>query len=593
MSIFSNVSIEKPNKSVFNLSHSKKLTATAGEIVPVFCQYTMPGDKFNINVSTFARTLAMLSPMMQNVQIDIHFFNVPLRLIWSRWERFISGPERPKRYGGTDEQEPVHPYSDTRQIVHSALIAAQSTIKPSDSDISKRVAYHTFIKKYYGSGSLADYFGFPTFSDDEINKILHNYTYDNPLNVDNSVKIDLFPFLAYAKIYNDWFRDENLIDPIPILYDGKDSSFNYSDIPYPENDEDLSYWMPLRSRAWKKDYFTSALPFPQRGDDVLLPLVNSDPSTNVAKPYLDVIANNVTIDNSDIVDSSDVRVSNSKLSSISQSPSAGQTSSTWNINDLKADISNLRSSTIIEIRRAFALQKWFENSARLGARYIEQMLAHFGVQSSDARLQRPEFLGGMSVPLSVDSVVQTSSTTQDSPQGNQSGIGTAIGGNHICKVFCEEHSLIIGLMTIRPQSQYILGLPRQFNMFERFDFPFPEFANIGEQAILRQEIYCPTNLIGHKSYKETFGYAPRYSEFKFIPSTVHGEFKDSLNYWTMARRCTPYLNKDFIEITNAKEANNRPFAFNDSEHQYIVQLNFDVTAVRPLPYYSVPGYLDH
>ena len=591
MSIFSNVSIEKPNKSVFNLSHSKKLTATAGEIVPVFCQYTMPGDKFNINVSTFARTLAMLSPMMQNVQIDIHFFNVPLRLIWSRWERFISGPERPKRYGGTEEQEPVHPYTDTRQIVSAALTDADTTEIPDVPETEKKATYHKFIKKYYGSGSLADYFGFPTFSDDEINVILKNYNSGAPINVDNSVKIDLFPFLAYSKIYNDWFRDENLIDPIPILFDGKDSNTDYSDIPYPENAEDLSYWFNLRSRAWKKDYFTSALPFPQRGDDVLLPLVNTDPTTNVAKPYLDINGNNITIANPNIQNTSNVDVSERNLSAVDQSQ--GRHYDKWNIYDLKADISNLRSSTIIEIRRAFALQKWFENSARLGARYIEQMLAHFGVQSSDARLQRPEFLGGMSVPLSVDSVVQTSSTTTDSPQGNQSGIGTAIGGNHICKFFCEEHSLIIGLMTIRPQSQYILGLPRQFNMFERFDFPFPEFANIGEQAILRQEIYCPTHYIGHKLYKETFGYAPRYSEFKFIPSTVHGEFKDSLNYWTMARRCTPFLNQDFIEITNAKDANNRPFAFHDSEHQYIVQLNFDVTAVRPLPYYSVPGYLDH
>lgn len=588
MSIFSNVSIEKPNKSVFNLSHSKKLTATAGEIVPVFCQYTMPGDKFNINVSTFARTLAMLSPMMQNVQIDIHFFNVPLRLIWSRWERFISGPERPKRYGGTEEQEPVHPYTDTRQIVNAAYSDANSFISPSTTEPNKYQIRRKFVKKYYGSGSLADYFGFPTFNDTELDEIVGNY--GNPSQVDNSVKIDLFPFLAYAKIYNDWFRDENLIDPIPILYDGKDPKTNYSDTPYPENEEDLSYWFKLRSRAWKKDYFTSALPFPQRGDDVLLPLVNSDPSTNVPKPYLDVSGEGVRLQTTKD-NANGVAIVSKKLAAIN--PDAGAPSVDWNINNLKADISNLRSSTIIEIRRAFALQKWFENSARLGARYIEQMLAHFGVKSSDARLQRPEFLGGMSVPLSVDSVVQTSSTTTDSPQGNQSGIGTAIGGNHICKVFCEEHSLIIGLMTIRPQSQYILGLPRQFNMFERFDFPFPEFANIGEQAILRQEIFCPTSRIGHKTYKETFGYAPRYSEFKFIPSTVHGEFKDSLNYWTMARRCTPYLNKDFIEITNAKEANNRPFAFTDSEHQYIIQLNFDVTAVRPLPYYSVPGYLDH
>lgn len=586
MSIFSKVSIEKPNKSVFNLSHSKKLTATAGEIVPVFCQYTMPGDKFNINVGTFARTLAMLSPMMQNVQIDIHFFNVPLRLIWSRWERFISGPERPKRFGGKDDPEPVHPYTDCNQIVSAAITEAQQSLDPSATPEQKKASYSKAIKRYFGSGSLADYYGFPTYSEEEISTILTNYTYGQPLNVDNSVKIDLFPYLAYAKIYNDWYRDENLIDPIPILYDGKTSNPDYSDVPYPENEEDLWNWFKLRSRAWKKDYFTSALPFPQRGDDVLLPLVNYNPDTQQTTTQLPVNGNGVTIEHPSAT-------GNVVLDDDSYLKPVASENRTFNISNLQADISNLRSSTIIEIRRAFALQKWFENSARLGARYIEQMLAHFGVQSSDARLQRPEFLGGMSVPLSVDSVVQTSSTTVDSPQGNQSGIGTAIGGNHICKVFCEEHSLIIGLMTIRPQSQYILGLPRQFNMFERFDFPFPEFANIGEQAILRQEILCKTHYIGNKSYKETFGYAPRYSEFKFIPSTVHGEFKDSLNYWTMARNCSPYLNKDFIEITNAKEANNRPFAYHDSEHQYIVQLNFDVTAVRPLPYYSVPGYLDH
>ncbi len=588
MSIFSKVAIEQPNKSVFNLSHSKKLTATAGEIVPVFCQYTMPGDKFNINVGTFARTIAMLSPMMQNVQIDIHFFNVPLRLLWSRWERFISGPERPKRYGASDDDpEPVHPYTTTQTICYAAFEAAAQTMPSSATDEQKKAHYKKYLKHYYGSGSLADYLGFPTFDDDELNLIVNKYNPTNPIDVDNSVKIDLFPYLAYTKIYNDWYRDENLIDPIPILFDSKPPYNDYNAQGQPTNESDLSYWLNLRSRAWKKDYFTSALPFPQRGDDVLLPLVNHNPLTNQTSKTLHINGSNATIEH--LTSQGDVTLDPDGM----LIPKVNPNNPRFNINNLTADISNLRSSTIIEIRRAFALQKWFENSARLGARYIEQMLAHFGVESSDARLQRPEFLGGMSVPLSVDSVVQTSSTTSDSPQGNQSGIGTAIGGNHICKVFCEEHSLIIGLMTIRPQSQYVLGLPRQYNMFERFDFPFPEFANIGEQAILRQELFCPTHIVGHKSYKETFGYSPRYSEFKFIPSTVHGEFKDTLSYWTMARKCSPYLNKDFIEITNAKDSNNRPFAYHDSEHQYIVQLNFDVTAVRPLPYYSVPGYLDH
>ena len=548
MSIFSKVAISDPQKSVFNLNHSKKLSAQAGDIIPVFCQYTMPGDKFKINASLFARTLALKAPMMQNVNIDMHFFSVPLRLIWNDWERFISGPQKPNAQGKWDP-DPVHPYFTLKQLEKSAIVD----------------------NKLWSTGSLADYFGFP------VTPKSHKITDNEYLNRDTKTKIDSLPFRAYHLIYREWYRDENLIDEnwIP-TGSGKEDDANIS-----------TFLLSKRSRAWKKDYFTSALPFPQRGEDVLLPLV--DANTNNKPTNASVVGTGKLIGKGSTgtltlpVSGSAVRVDDT-----------GTVDFTLESGKFSADISNLRSSTIIEIRRAFALQKWFENSARLGARYIEQMLAHFGVQSSDARLQRPEFLGGTSIPLVVDSVAQTSESNI-TPQGTLTGTATAIGGDSLVNYFCEEHCLIIGLLTIRPQNQYVLGIPRQFQMFERFDFPFPEFANIGEQAISKNELFFNPLADNNFQKANTFGYTPRYAEFKYIPSTIHGDFQDTLNYWTMARKFdrSVALNQSFIDIKSASASNKRPFAFQDaSQDDYIIQINFDCTAVRPLPYFSNPGYLD-
>lgn len=555
MSIFTKVAIEQPKKSVFNLNHTRKLTAQAGDIVPVFCQYTMPGDKFNISLSMFARTLALSSPMMQNVSIDFHFFNVPLRLIWKEFERFISGPEKPSK--GPDgvsiwEPDPVHPYFHL-------------------SDLH----YEQFKHDEWSCGSLADYLGFPVLTRRQTEDITSETSFDQ------THKIDPLPFRAYALVYNDWYRDENLIDKVFMdTTSGRIQQYEITNL------------LPLRSRAWKKDYFTSALPFPQRGDDVLLPLV--DVKTGATNANGDKVTAPITGSGAILLQKGTygVNVKTPNTTNAGLTAEGGELKVSLS-SAFKADLSNLRSSTIIEIRRAFALQKWFENSARLGARYIEQMLAHFGVKSSDARLQRPEFLGGTTVPLVVDAVTQTSESST-TPQGTQAGIATAIGGNHVVNYFCEEHSIILGLMTIRPQNQYVLGIPRQFNMFERFDFPFPEFANIGEQDIKVQElVFNP--LSSNMNAKKTFGYAPRYSEFKFIPNTIHGEFKDSLNYWTMARSFEEEvaLNQSFIDINKSEKSNKRPFAYSNNKHDYLVQVNFECTAVRPLPYYSTPGYLDH
>lgn len=582
MSIFSKVAITKPKKSVFDLSHSSRITCEAGKIVPVFCQYTMPGDKWSINVGTFGRTLALLAPMMQEVNIDIHFFSVPLRLCWENFETFISGPEKQLTDSSGNKywpSDPVHPYFTLSQVASGYGCATAKYSDVSESDDAGYIMNQDDYGYLWCTSSLADYLGFPVPK-----KFDSNYYGDTPFN-DSTTKFDPFPFYAYQLIYNEWYRDENLIDEITL----DNSTDGQIDTDYLNTS-----LLPLRSRAWKKDYFTSALPWPQRGDDVVLSATGN----------MSISSSDVTIQSSEgseenvIIDSSGYLNTGGADENGVVNTEGNNTQ--WTIEGITGSLKDMSSATIVEVRRAFALQKWFENSARLGSRYIEQMLSHFGVQSSDARLQRPEYIGGITTPLTINEVVQTSESTNNSALGSLAGKGVVVGGNNIGSYYCEEHCIILGLLTIRPKSLYQLGIPRQYNMFERFDFPYPEFANIGEQAILKQELSY-NNFDGSVYYNsnqvDTFGYTPRYAEFKFIPSTVHGEFKNTLEYWTMSRSydiSDVELNEAFINIDEASESNKRPFAYQAAGNDdYIIQLNFDVKAVRPLPYYSVPGYLDN
>lgn len=599
MSIFSKVAIETPKKSVFDLSHTSRLTCEAGKIVPIFCQYTMPGDKWQISCGCFGRTLAMLAPMMQDVSIDVHFFSVPLRLLWKNFETFISGPEKMK----TDSEgnkywpsDPVHPYFTLKSVGYDC---GSPTMESEDG--------YSYL---WCTSSLADYLGYPVpkrFDETYQSNI------DGVCFTDDTTKFDPFPFRAYQLIYNEWYRDENLIDELDI--ETEDDGFL-------DTSQLNMVLLPLRSRAWKKDYFTSALPWPQRGEDVMLSFTGSvDVDASSVNLYNDAGSNEDrqfigrgnttgligrgyalgTITSSSASDGGSISGDTVDVDFDQESVNPNNAANTFSIDGITASLTNMSNSTIIELRRAFALQKWFENSARLGGRYIEQMLAHFGVQSSDARLQRPEFIGGFSTPLSVSEVVQTSESSDDNPLGTLGGKGVAVGSSSIGSYYCEEHCIIMGLLTVRPKSLYELGIPRQFNMFERFDFPFPEFANIGEQAILKQELtysnYESSTISYNSNLVDTFGYTPRYAEFKYIPSTVHGEFKNTLDYWTMYRKYDiddVELNEAFIDITEASESNKRPFAYQvEGNDDYIIQVNFDIKAVRPLPYFSTPGYLDN
>jgi len=262
---------------------------------------------------------------------------------------------------------------------------------------------------------------------------------------------------------------------------------------------------------------------------------------------------------------------------------------------LKADLSQATGISINELRRGFSLQRWLENNARGGARYIEQILSHFGVRSSDARLQRPEYLGGTKTPVVISEVMQTSES-QTTPQGNYAGTGTSFGVGRAFKRFFEEHGYIIGIISIMPRSAYQQGVPRHFKKFDKFDFYWPEFAHLGEQEIKNSEIYYDydSSVLAQKENDKLFGYSPRYAEYRFINSSVHGDMATTLNFWHLGRifDSRPGLNGDFVTCKSDTQDTglNRVFAVTDTNsHHLWVQMYVNCKALRPLPKYGTPG----
>jgi len=509
MKIFDKISINQPKKSVFDLSHERKFSMNMGDLVPVLCQEVIPGDKFRINMEQLVRFMPLVAPMMHRVNVYTHFFFVPNRLVWNDWEKFITGGDK-----GLDN--PVFPtYLNNTSI---------ELLKQSP-----RFQY----------GSLLDYMGFPIKQIQE-----STLTVEIP-----NISISLLPFRAYQLIYNEYYRDQNLENIIPI---SKASG----------TETTVTDLFQLRKRAWEKDYFTSALPYAQKGAELTMPLSGEAP----------VVADGFDV-NVGATFSGDNRYINTA------SP-AGQ---------LEADLTQATGSTINELRQAFQIQKWLERNARGGTRYIEQILSHFGVKSSDARLQRPEYLGGGKTPVTVSEVLQMSSSDETSPQGNMAGHGVSVGNSNQFSRYFEEHGMIIGIMSVLPRTAYMQGIPRYMTKTDRYDFFWPEFAHLGEQAVKKQELFWNP---GNPSYNEAdFGYQPRYTEYRYIPDTVHGEFANTLKFWHMAREFAqstpPELNTDFVKCQgdNLK----RPFPVQDDSHKLYVQTYCNIKAIRPIPKYGNPG----
>jgi len=522
MKQFEMIRLKKPKRAMHDLSHEVKLTMDMGKLVPFLCMETLPGDKFNINMETLIRMQALLAPVMHRINAYAHFFFVPNRIIWDDWQDFITG-------GRTGNLEPNHP---------------------------KFIGDNEFFASRFTEGSLADYLGIP----------IGQYPSESSI----ATPVSQLPFRAYYQIINDYYRDQNFRDEIEFPKDSLDINLEgYSGL-----------LTDLYTRCWEKDYFTSALPSAQRGDQVLLPLTGDAPVSG--RPYVVDPVTGLSVKNLQYFGTD----SQGKLKYSGAPDIPAELRNSANLqadSNFVADLSAASSTTINDLRRSYALQRWMETMMRAGYRYVEQILAIFGVKSSDARLQRAEYIGGGKLPMRIGEVLQTSETNQ-TPQGNIAGRGILGGDMSSFSKYFEEHGFIIGIISVMPRTAYQQGLPRIFSKFDRFDYFWPQFAHIGEQELYNREIYLSSNEVNDEG---VFGYQPRYSEYRYAPDVVRGKMRTSQSFYHMGRifNALPLLNNNFVTADPTTRI--YPVIEEDSG-ALLVQLYLSIHAFRPVPKFGDP-----
>lgn len=510
-----------------------KGTTDLGRLTPVFCERVLPSDDLKISLEAQVRMAPLDAPIMEQLNCDFHAFYVPERLLWEDFEEFITT-------GANGNLQPVKPYL---------------SVLPSSDNIP-----------YIGISSLADYLDFPT---------LNGPFPPNP----QRVSFDATPFLAYQMIWQEYFRDENLTEP---LFDFPFSSGQVSPV---------GNLMSLRYRSWSKDYFTSALTSAQLGEDVGVPIAGGN-----APVVLINTANTPRWHNQAGTTKAGALQSSSTGSTI-VSPSTGEALNNVQFDPngtLQADLAGASAVSVNNLRLAIAVQQWRERMITGGTRYKEQLYSMFGVISPDARLQRPEYLGKLNMKLQIGEVFQTSQTTDSSPQGEMSGRSNTYGNGFLFKKYnFKEHGFVIILMSIKPRATYQQGMPRKWQKNDWDDYAWPLLSNLGEQEVKNSELYFDFNPSGFVSNGGTFGYQSRYSEYKFLNSTVHGDFKTSLSFWHLGRifNSRPGLNEDFITVKPA-DANRIFPVYTGSDNfkdRFWYQILFDVRWNRPLPKFARPG----
>ena len=529
-------------RSRFSMQKTLNTTFDSGYLVPIMCEEVLPGDTFNVNVTMFGRLATPLFPVMDNLHLDSFFFFVPNRLTWTNWVKFMG------------EQD-----------------------NPSDS-ISYSIPQQVSPAGGYAIGSLQDYFGLPTVGQ---------------VTAGNTVSHSALPVRAYNLIYNEWFRDQNL-----------QSSATEDKGDGPDTSPSTNY--TLLRRGKRHDYFTSALPWPQKGGAaVSLPLGSSAPVYGTGKALGLTDATGIPFGMNTNASFALNGVSTAYNSTAGSTFAAGTSLQasrtigvvTSGVSGLYADLSQATAATINQLRQSFQIQKLLERDARGGTRYTEILRAHFGVQSPDARLQRPEYLGGGSTPINISPIAQTSGTGasgQTTPLGNLAAFGTYLAPGHGFTQSFVEHGYVIGLVSVRADLTYQQGLRRHWSRSTRYDYYFPAFAMLGEQAILNKEIY----VTGGSTDSQVFGYQERWAEYRYNPSEITGLFRSTasgtIDPWHYAQKFTslPTLNSTFIQDTPPLSRNLAVGAAANGQ-QLLLDAFFNINAARPLPMYSVPGLIDH
>ena len=540
------------SRSRFDRSASLKTSFNVGDVVPFFLDEVLPGDTFSIDTSKVVRMQTLLTPMMDNVYLDTYYFFVPNRLVWDHWKQFCGEN------------------TESAWIPETEYTMPQIT-SPADSG--------------WSVGTLADYFGIPTGV--------------------SGLSVSALPFRAYALIMNEWFRDQNLQDPLVVPTDdstvaGVNSGTFVTDV--------AKGGKPFIAAKYH-DYFTSCLPSPQKGPDVLIPSATAGeypvvslnkqidktlntspvnffaPGSSPASPYLTMYVHNSDSGSAGLFQGD----------SFTETFPVGSNYTDVAPANLFAVASGGIGATINQLRLAFQIQKFYEQQARGGSRYTEVIRSFFGVTSPDARLQRPEYLGGNRVPINVNQIIQQSGTeSSGTPQGTVVGQSLTTDSHSDFTKSFTEHGLIIGVMVARYDHTYQQGLNRLWSRKDKFDFYWPVFANIGEQPVKNKEIYAQ----GNTTDDEVFGYQEAWADYRYKPNMVTGEMRSaytqSLDVWHLADDYSTLPTLSDSWIREDKSTVDRVLAVTSSvSNQLFADIYVKNLCTRPMPMYSIPGLIDH
>lgn len=551
-------------RSRFDRSFVRKMTFDEGKLVPFFVDEVLPGDTISLTVRDFCRLATPVAPFMDNLYLDKFFFFVPNRLVWEHWQNFCF------------EQE--DPDDSTDYVVPTCQLAGGTAGEN-------------------GIGTVWDYFALPT-------------------GLTNALNVNALPFRMYYLIWNEWFRDENLQKSVKIDKSDTNAVFNadrISDQPSWIFSTGTTYvnGFALAPRGKRFDYFTSALPFQQKGPGVSIGLAGTativDPSPVTG--YF-VAQNNQDLGAAQFSESGgvhsvytsgngtlqyqggyDVAIAGHSINSSGINTVVAKPGSSWLSKDSYADLDSSSIFTISSLRTAFQMQKFYERLARGGSRYTEVLTSFFGVISPDSRLQRPEYLGGSSKMMNINPVAQTSSTGDVTPQGNLAAYGVSASKYHAFTKSFVEHGYIIGLLEVRADLTYQQGINKMWLRSTVYDWYWPTFAHLSEQAILNAEIYAQ----GTEEDKGVFGYQERYAEYRYHPSEICGHFRSTytkpLDVWHLSQKfdSLPTLSDQFIQDKPPVE---RVVATKNYPH-FLIDIGFKYHTTRAMPMYGIPGLVDH